>query len=238
MYHLSKTTYVLGLQCIKALYLNRYFPALRATLPAERKLRFDKGHQIGKLARSLFPDGMDLSPSGPRPDRKSLAATQKGLADGQRALFEASFLYDGVVVLTDILVPDHESWKLHEVKSSTVVSDVYREDLALQYYILKKSQIRLIKASILYLAMPYNQVLNRSTGISREDFLEEDLTAYCEEKMSEVAEHIRHFQVVLAGRRIPDIAIGPQCEKPYHCDFLSYCSQKPENREPNEGLFS
>lgn len=238
MYHLSKSTYILGLQCIKALYLNRYFPALRAPLPTERKLRFDKGHQIGKLAQRLFPNGIDLSPAGRRPDRKSLAATQQGLADGKQALFEGSFLYNSVVVLTDLLVPDNGAWILYEVKSSNAVSDVYREDLALQYYILKNSHTKLSKASILYLAKPLDQVLSQKTGISREDFLEEELTTYCEEKMSGVAEHIRHFQEVLAGRRIPDIAIGPQCEEPYRCDFLSYCSQKPENQEPNEGLFS
>lgn len=56
--YLSKTTYIKGCQCLKALWLykNRY--NIRR-VSEETQEKFNRGHIIGDLAQKLFPQGQD-----------------------------------------------------------------------------------------------------------------------------------------------------------------------------------
>jgi hypothetical protein len=53
----------------------------------------------------------------------------------QRALFEATFSADGVLVRLDVLLPDGQGHRIVEVKSSTSVKDVHLPDCAIQTWV-------------------------------------------------------------------------------------------------------
>ena len=57
---LSKSKYIRGLQCERALWLDVYQPRL-ARYTAEQMRRFDRGRDFEYAFKSRFPDGIDLS---------------------------------------------------------------------------------------------------------------------------------------------------------------------------------
>ncbi len=57
---LSKSQYIRGLQCHKALWFYRHRPELRQKPDAATQARFDLGHDVGALACELFPGGVEI----------------------------------------------------------------------------------------------------------------------------------------------------------------------------------
>ena len=55
---LSKSSYLRGLQCHKSLFLDRFHDELRDPSDPSKKAIFSTGHQVGELARELFPGGV------------------------------------------------------------------------------------------------------------------------------------------------------------------------------------
>ena len=58
---LSKSKYVAGLQCSKLLW---YHYNAKEEIPAfdeATQALFDQGHEVGELARTLFPGGVDVA---------------------------------------------------------------------------------------------------------------------------------------------------------------------------------
>src|SRR5687767_14898775 len=116
---LSKSRFVAGKQCHKLLWWKVHEP-LAEELQPDKVLedRFDQGRQVGELARKLFPGGtlIDL----PHDDYAGkVEATQRAIASGAPAIFEASFAANDVFVAVDVLVRDGDGWRLIEVKSSS-----------------------------------------------------------------------------------------------------------------------
>ena len=53
--HLSKSLFVKGVRCKKALYLEKHHRDLKDPIPASREALFESGSEVGMLARGLFP---------------------------------------------------------------------------------------------------------------------------------------------------------------------------------------
>ena len=60
IYRLTKSKFILGLQCEKALYLDVYKPNL-AYYPPETLARFRKGRDFEAKVKALFPNAIDIS---------------------------------------------------------------------------------------------------------------------------------------------------------------------------------
>jgi hypothetical protein len=229
----SKTGYIKGKQCLKALYLYKHHYSLRDPIPAERLKRFELGSDFGILARSLFPAGKDASPTHVHRYAESVELTKNLIDEGVTTIYEAAFLFDGILVYADILTLLPGGWALYEVKSSAKVSNVYQQDLALQYYVIKGSGLDLRHASIIHLKEPLNEDYQKQNP---KDLCQiADLTEYCSENYSAVENDIKEMKNLLAGSRIPAMDMGDQCNTPYPCDFIGFCTQ--QNNPPAEGLF-
>ncbi len=59
---LSKSTFLKGCQCTKALYLSKHNRALREEPDAAVAQIFTLGKKVGELAGQLFPGGVDCTP--------------------------------------------------------------------------------------------------------------------------------------------------------------------------------
>ena len=100
---LSKSKYIRGLQCERALWLDVHEPRL-ARYTAEQMRRFDRGRDFEYAFKSRFPDGIDLSAEFHRNVDAYPARTAELLDKGDGIdLFEAGFLYDDVLVLADVV---------------------------------------------------------------------------------------------------------------------------------------
>jgi len=174
---------------------------------------------VGKLARDLFPGGADSSPVN-RDYAGAVKRTAELIESGEKVIYEAAFLYNGVLCLGDILVKGRGGWKLYEVKSSTGVKDVYLPDAAVQYYIMTGCGITLTDVSIVYLN---NQYVRQGDLDLNQLFTVESFLDKVEGMQAQIAEQVDELNKILSSKQVPDIEIGPHCSDPYDCDFLGHC---------------
>ena len=58
---LSKSQYIRGLQCHKSLWLYKHKPELRDTPDTQTESLFEKGYEVGEIAKELFPNGVEIA---------------------------------------------------------------------------------------------------------------------------------------------------------------------------------
>jgi hypothetical protein len=90
----------------------------------------------GHLAHALFPGGIDIS-AITSSSAEGVEETSRRLAQGERYLYEACFLFEETLVIVDLLIRTETGFQAFEVKSSLRVSDTYIKDACLQYYVVK-----------------------------------------------------------------------------------------------------
>lgn len=211
---LSKSKYIRGLQCERALWLDVHQPRL-ARYSAEQMRRFDAGRDFEYAFKSQYPDGIDVSAELKRNVDAYPARTAQLLdnSDGV-VLFEAGFQYDDVLVLADVVCQrDDGSLDIYEVKSGTTLSETYRRDAALQHYVISHCR-RVNSFSIVY------------NGENGQDgrFMIIDLTEELAAEADTIARTIAAMKEVLAHGE-PATPTGQHCLEPYACPYQHYCQQ-------------
>jgi len=151
---LSKSQYIRGLQCHKALWLYYYRKDLIPETPAPLQQIFDQGHRIGELAWQRFPGGR-LIKEDHLHIPEAVEATSAAKAAGEKIIYEAAAIFDRVLVRPDILIRKGNSWDMVEVKGSTDVKDVYLDDVAIQKYVLDGAGFPIRKCFVMYVNRDY-----------------------------------------------------------------------------------
>ena len=219
-YKLSKSTFIRGLQCEKSLYLYKKHYKLKDPTSPSLQAVFDQGNQIGLLAQSLFPGGVDATPSSHFRMMESVAKTKAFLESGESIIYEATFTYSEVLAALDILVKDKDGWKAYEVKSSTSVSETYIKDAAIQYYTIANSGIDLVDISVVHINNQY--VLDGDLDIDQL-FTIESVKDRVLDYLPEIPSEITRLKNVIELDSAPNIDIGSHCNEPYDCDFKGTC---------------
>lgn len=222
---LSKSTFIKGHQCLKALYLHKKRPFLRDKLSAEQRAKFKRGHKVGDIAQDLFPGGIDVSPKSPSQYQKSAIRTQELIAEGQTIIYEATFQFNKVLVMLDILVKTEKGWEAYEVKSSLSLSETYFTDAALQYYVITNSGLDLASFSLVYVDKNYTQGETNEIDV-QSYFIKQEVSAEIKEKQTQIAEKIEDELQILTEAHSPKVEVGAHCFSPYNCDFLGFCWKK------------
>ena len=157
---LSKSLFIKGVQCHKALYLLKYHPELKGPVPPSREALFQSGSEVGIIAQRLFPGGVEI-PFEPGTYDKQIRLTQEAIANGAKTIYEASFNYDGIFVKVNILHRGKNGWELYEVKNSTGFKDIYHPDISVQFYVLNGAGIPVTRAFLVHIN---NQYVGSSRG--------------------------------------------------------------------------
>ncbi|MFW6450402.1 MAG: DUF2779 domain-containing protein [Nanoarchaeota archaeon] len=211
---LSKSKYLQGLQCSKLLWVNINDKERLPEIDASTQHIFDQGHQIGELAKSLFP-GIDM----PTESFKENIEKTKELLAKRKPLFEAGFMVDGLFARVDILNPVNNKWDLIEVKSSTSVKDVNIDDVAFQKHVCEKAGLKIRKCFLMHINKEY--VKNGEIDPD-EFFVQEDITEDVISAQAGIEERISSMFSVINGPE-PDVKIGRHCNDPYSCDLMEEC---------------
>lgn len=221
MHILSKSTYIKGEQCEKALYLFKNRPFLRDKLSMEQRAKFKRGTDVGILAQQLFPGGINMTPSSPSLFGKKVVETMQNLSNpAVNVMYEAVFQYDDTLIMLDILVREGDKWRAIEVKSSLSISPTYMKDAALQYYVLKGCNVPLSDIQLMYINADY--VRNGDLDLSQL-FVFQSVKEYAEQYQDVIAKNIAHFKDIIKQPHSPKIPIGNQCDTPYRCEFHGHC---------------
>lgn len=235
---LSKSKYIRGLQCDRALWLDVHNPRL-ARYTAEQMRRFDRGRDFEYAFKAQFPDGIDLSAELKRnvdayPELTAqyldgihtpspLRGTSPNLG-GELVLFEAGFLYDDVLVLADVVHKNADgTLEVYEVKSGTALSETYKRDAALQHYVISHCR-RVNSFSIVYNGL---DGVNGANGQGGQDgrFAIVDLTAELAAEGDRIASNIAEMKTIVRATAEPDTPTGQHCLTPYACPYQHHCQQ-------------
>lgn len=224
---LSKSTFLKGLQCDKQLYLYKHHYNWQDKVSEMTQSVFDRGHNVGELAQTLFPNGVNVKPKDPRASAKALEDTINAIEEGANVIYEAAFMYNEVLVYADILVQSGSKWKVYEVKSSTSISETNIIDISVQYYVISNAGLDIEDISILYI----NNEYVRFGELNLQEFFKfESLLGDAVDNQAWVDEEVERLKGVVAQESIPNIDIGLQCKDPYDCSFIGYCwNHIPEN---------
>jgi len=222
---LSKSRFIRGLQCHKALWLQTHHPELQDEVSASQQAVFDAGTSVGILAQGLYPGGVEVPYDGLTYEDQ-IAMTLAEIQKGTRTIYEATFNYDGIFCKVDILHHGQNGWELHEVKSSTGCKAQYVNDIGIQYYIVTGSRLKLSYAGLVHIENTY---VRRGNIEVDKLFSKLDMTEQIKGIQEEIAQTVAAQREMLKGDE-PNIEIGPHCEKPYPCPFIGHCWKEcPEN---------
>lgn len=221
MHTLSKSTYIKGLQCEKALYLTKKHPYLRDKLSIEQRAKFKRGTDVGILAHQYFPGGVNMTPNSPTQFPKKVVETMQNLNNpAVNVMYEAVFQYNDTLVMVDLLVRDGNQWRAIEVKSSLRLSPTYYNDAALQYYVLHGCGVPLADFQLMYLNADY--VRHGDIDV-KQLFQLVSVLDFAKEQEHLIAANVDRLKKVVALPHAPQVAIGNHCHEPYTCDFLGHC---------------
>ena len=232
MRNFSKSKLMALRQCAKRLWLEVHRPDLRED-SEQAAYRFQVGHQVGDMARSLFdPEGkgalIDIETEG----FETAFARSAELLKHRQPIFEAGFSAGGALAFADVMLPNDPpaelSWQMIEVKSSTSVKDYHRDDIAVQAYVAKVAGVPLTSVSLAHIDSAWTYPGNNDySGLLKVNDLTEDALA----RQDDVRGWIAKAGEVTAQPQEPVIAIGQHCDTPFECGFYPYCSRdepKPE----------
>jgi len=218
-YSISKSSFLKLEQCSKSFFLYKNHPYLRDKLSIDKRLTFQRGHDIGYFAQQLFPEGIDVSKETNNAG-EAYELTKKLLQDKKPVIYEATFIHEGVLVMLDILVFDGEKYHAYEVKSSIKVSETYLRDACLQYYVLKNS---LPSFEDLFLVTINGEYVFEKEIEPKKYFKKRSVKNEAEKNLVYFEEKIKEAYFILEQNLIPNIAIGKHCFRPYQCDFFQTC---------------
>lgn len=212
---LTKSKYLSGLQCVKRLWIEQHAPELLGQPSSTQSQRFLQGSEVGRLARTRFPQGKLIVGMG----KAALAGTRAALADGTTCLFEAAFVRDGLFVRCDILWrrPDG-SWTLVEVKSTTQVKAHHLHDLAVQQWVLAGQGIKVGAVQVMH--------INSQTCVHphlESLFVNVDVTRTVARYLRRVPKTARSLRRQVAEATMPNVHIGTHCYTPFPCPARAHC---------------
>ena len=224
MHILSKSTYIKGEQCPKALYMHKKHPYLRDKLSLEQRARFKRGTDVGVLARTYFPGGMNMAPASPTQFNKMFEKTMQNLNDPNiSVMYEAIFIYNDTLIMLDILVRDGDKWRAIEVKSSMSLNETYYHDASLQYYVLKGCNVPISDIQLMYVNGDY--IKDGDIDIKKL-FIFKSIKDFADEQLSSIDKKVNELKGIVKLNNSPRIDIGTQCFTPYTCEFRGHCWKK------------
>jgi predicted RecB family nuclease len=217
---MSKSKFCAGVQCMKRLYLQVHQPELAAEPDAAAGAIIEQGHEVGLLARQLFPGGVEVCE---RSLDQAIRATRELVANPEvPAIFEGVFEHGGVLVKVDVLHRRRDGrWRLIEVKSTSEVKDHHYEDVGIQYRVVSRSGVDV--ASVCLAHVNRNYVRGESIDAKR-FFRIRNLTRRVERLQPKLTFQLRSEFTVLAMPTAPDIAPGRHCTNPVTCEFYDRCN--------------
>lgn len=209
---LTKSRYVAGLSCSKAIWLMFNKPELLPEIDNQTQHRFDEGHKVGELAKGLFPDGIDIEEVIPvENDKKSRELLKK-----RKPLFEAGFMHkDGkCYARADILLPSGKNeWDILEVKSSTSVKEEHTWDVAFQRYCYESAGLKIGRCFLVHVN---NQYVRQGKIDTKEFFVRADITDEVNELSPLIPKTISELFKIIALKECPEFKNGEE----YHEDEL------------------
>ena len=216
-YILTKSKFLLGFNCSKALWLSTHQPEDAQPVSLGLKKILEQGILVGEYARKQFPDGKLVS-AGHNNLSESLIETMK-LVREKQIIFEGVFLFDDILIKADILKPLHDNkWELIEVKQSTRAKDENIPDLAIQKYVIQNYGINISSTKLML-------INNKCAHPDLSNlFYFEDISDQVNEMAETLPGKIHELKNILIKKDVPLAELGISCNpKAKNCVYADFC---------------
>lgn len=217
---LSKSAFIETMTCSKKGWLSKYHPEFAEVSKSAEGL-MNAGHEIGDTAKKLFGDYVEVKFE----EDKSLmiVETKKLIANGARVIAEATFAADGCYCQADLFCLNKDgSVNVYEVKGATKVKDYHINDMAFQYYVIRKCGYNIRAIYNIHINSDYI----RGNELDLDElFIVENCTEEVIKRQSEIAEAIIKAREDLLLKDEPKCCIGTKCKDPHECQYFKYCTQ-------------
>lgn len=217
---LSKSQYIRALQCPKMLWMDKFMP--ERAMDTNLDSIFETGNEVGDLARQYFGNYSLVNFSFDK--AQMIADTEKLIESGAKNIAEASFMVDDLFCSVDILHKNPYGWDIIEVKSSTHTTDVYINDMAFQYYVLRGAGINITGVYNMHINSNYVRYgeLELAKLFTIEDYTQTVLSRQGMVKFN--IDGIRKY-MAMADDFEPEKDIDICCDSPYECVYKAYCGR-------------
>ncbi|NQV91641.1 DUF2779 domain-containing protein [Candidatus Woesearchaeota archaeon] len=213
---LSKSKYLLGLQCPKQFWIKIHQPDQFPEISVNQQEIFDQGHEVGQFAKTMFPEGIDI----PEDDFIGNLKKSKEVLKLGKPCFEVALCADVLYSRADILIPNGDGWDIIEVKSGTSVKDINVEDVAFQKYVYEKCGLVIKNCYLMYVN---NKFVKNGEVDVHEFFTKEDITERVDELIGTVPAKVEGMLKLMRTNIQPQTKIGLQCTTPYDCPLTDLC---------------
>ncbi len=222
---LTKSNYLIGLQCPKLLWITKNN---KERIPENNELtqkRFDDGTLIGVLATRLFSNGISLAD---QEFNENLIQTKKLLGKGV-PLFEPSFYIDHLFSRADILNPIDDEWDIIEVKSSTKVKEINLHDVAFQKYVYEKAGLKIRKCLLMYIN---NKYIREKKIDPKKLFILEDISERVKSFSRDLELNIKKMFEIIKGPE-PDFSVDDYLT----IEYDNFCLDEFLNSQQENNIF-
>ena len=216
MYLMSKSKYCKAVQCPKILWMDEHMPEQAHQTASESVLK--TGTEVGELARQYF--GACQTVPFDLNKRVMCEETQRLLSQGADVIAEASFLYGKCFCSVDLLRVTGGTMRLIEVKSSTDIHDIYYDDMAYQYYVLKNCGLPVESVWNMHIN---NQYVRQGGLDLKQLFVLEDCTQRVLDMQADIPNRIAEALQSVKLEQEPDKELDVYCDDPYECEYKDYC---------------
>jgi hypothetical protein len=214
---LTKSNYLLGLQCQKLLWIAKNEKERIPEPDYSAKHNFKMGDIIGVLATKVFPKGVDLANMG---FIENINATKEAVKKRQ-TIYEAGFMVDNLFSRGDVLVPvGEDDWDIFEVKSATKVKDVNIHDVSFQKHVYEKAGLKIRDCFLMHIN---NQYVKDGEIEPGELFVQTNINEKVEEFSKGIEKRIESMFKVIRAKKEKKSPIGIQCSEPYECALSEEC---------------
>lgn len=226
--NLSKSKYCRGLQCKKMLWLEKYKKEEQTILNNTSIL--EQGNAVHEVAKYLFGHHINIEFSE---NLNQMIKDTYITIESYRniVITEASFNYQNNFCSVDILKKTGDKYEIYEVKSSTELKDIYINDAAYQYYVLKNLGFNITKCTIIVIN---NKYIRKGALELDKLFIKQDITNDVINLQTTVKEKIFEINEYTDTEIEPQDDIDLKCFKPYECPFFKYCTK----HLPNDNVFN
>lgn len=206
---LTKSDYMIGLQCLRYLWVKVHQPEKLPEPDEITQHRFNEGHLVNEQAHKLYPSGILVQTEC---FNENIEKT-KELLKQRKPLFEAGILAGDLYARADILKPVGKGkWDVIELKSSTKVKDEHLLDVAFQKYVYEKFGLKVRKYFLMHIN---NEYIKKGEIDPKEFFIKQDITEEVNEKVKEVEDNIKEMFRILSLEKPPEFNLI-DIEKSFH----------------------
>jgi hypothetical protein len=214
---ISKSAFLNGLQCPKLLWHTVNTKDLLPEPDAAQQAIFDQGHDVGALAKEMFPGGIEVCGT----DRDEIIQGTTEALKLRKPLFEPAFQASGGFCRVDVLNPTQDdSWELVEVKSAASVKEIHLQDVAFQAWVLAQAGVPVRRTKLMHINSDYV----RSGSVEPQKLFNLTSTTTQTSKLGRMVEaKVSKMLSIINQPSPPEVAIGPHCDNPYTCPLHDVC---------------